>query len=574
MREKRAFVLFFAAFCVLSTVFCAISLSENNAPDISIDIKKDLLQDLPKSAAATNESLDYSDIYQNTTIVRRVFESIKFEVNISEFWVSGGNYTEIQFSFTNNTILNLTMTNATLGNFTYTYNPENNAPIGFQNVTFLIFNGSATSRDLLLNNQSTQVNFTIIANVMVGLSSTQYDRGEFLNADILVNGITDWNVSITDGENGFETDFQDIGNNIYQFSREIDSWFTQADSDYFVRVNVSYNSQWASIYFSFTVLNSPPVIVGTSIVFTPDPVYRTSNCRLELNVTDYENDADPSWINVSFVLEDPAGGKENYGIPNGIQNNHDGSFRQDFVIAATKPAGEYRLNITAIDPHGGTNSYYKYLTVLNNAPKIHDYTINDNPVNASISINYGVDLVFGFNVSDKEGIAYVSVCLLSNENEWFNITRAYYGNMTITIRTFDLVRGKWLVYIYVTDTDGNTIGLDFDYGTAPQEIVIIEDLLSVALPWIALFIGIGVGIAAGLAIGFSTLKRRASKSQETTPSKSLVQTSGNQRLKRVEPKTVSQKKEQPTKRDVEEKVVEKPEPEKGTPQRKIKRKLK
>jgi len=527
-------MLFLLAFVVSGTVFCAISFSENNIPELSLDLKQDFTGDqLPQASDVSNESLDYSDIYQNTTIIRRVFESIKFEVNISEFWASEGNYTEIQFSFTNNTVLNITMTNATQGNFTYTYTPEYNAPIGFQNVTFLVFNGSQTSRDLLLNNQSSQVNFTIIANVMVGLNSSQYDRGEFLNADIVVNGISDWNVSITNGENGLETEFQDIGVNIYQFQHEIDAWFAQANSYYYVRVNVSYNSQWASIYFRFLVLNSPPIIVENTVDFTPGSVYRTSICRIDVNITDYENDSDPSYLNVSMLLEDPNGDIYIWDAGSDLlDNDKDGSFKHNFVVTADKPAGTYRVKLTATDQHGGTDYYETYLTVLNNPPVINSYTINDNPMNASISINYGEDLVFGFNVTDEEGIAYITVALLNEQNEWFNITRAYYGNMTITVRTFDLIRGNWIVYVYVTDTDGYTVGLDFDYGTAPQEIKIIEDLLSVVLPWVAFFIGIAIGIAAGMGAGYSLLKSRALKEQEPVKPKRTTPTKGKPISKR------------------------------------------
>ena len=65
----------------------------------------------------------------------------------------------------------------------------------------------------------------------------------------------------------------------------------------------------------------------------------------------------------------------------------------------------------------------------NNPPEIHDYWINDVALTEPFSINYGEDLVFTFNISDVENsITYVTVSLLDEDGNWFNITREYKNN--------------------------------------------------------------------------------------------------------------------------------------------------
>jgi len=562
-------------------ILCSISIPENRNNRYIVDIKQDFVDsfngNLPLSADDPTKSLNYSSIYQNATVVRRVFESIKFEVNISDFWDDGGNYTEIQFSFTNNTVVNLPMINDTgtgkTGNFTYIFTPRNNAPLGFQNVSFLIFNGSETNRELLLNSQTTKINFTIISNVMVGLNSSQYVRGDFLYAELMVKeDISNWNIAIVDGRDGAEIMEKEIGDELYQFTVKIDEWFFHVDAYYYVRVNITYNTKVASIYFRFFILNSPPKIIANSVKFSPSSVFRTSTGRIEVNVTDYENDLTPAYINVTMNLEDPEGAIESYLLDNDL----DGSFKKNFVVAASKPAGGYKVNLTAKDQHGAINSYYTYLTVKNNPPIIHSYTINDNPMNVSISVRYGEDLVFGFNVSDIEGLAYITVALLNEKNEWFNLTREYIGaNMTITIRTIDLVKGNWYVYVFVTDTDGYTVGLDYDYDTAPQEIRIIPDVLSVVLPWIAFFIGISAGILVGFGLGYLLLKKRALLSKESVSSKPPASKKRIREFKKVQSPRTTPIKREPIKRDTEEPSTEIKETDATPPpQRKIKRKLK
>ncbi len=380
--------------------------------------------------------------------------------------------------------------------------------------------------------------------------------------------ISTWSVFITNGKNGFESLEELMGTNIYHFSREVDDWFIDVNFYYYVRVNVTYGIKKTAEYFRFRVLNSLPNIITTSVVLNPSSVFREEFFRLDLNVSDYEDNSNPADIDVFLTIENPDGQVISTINNIKIENPGDGTFKQrNMKIGAISPVGTYRATITAIDSDGGTDTFIKLFTVKNNPPVIHDFQINGYSLNESISVLYGEDLVFTFNVSDVEGIAFVTVALLNEENEWFNITRAYTNeNMTITISSLELIKGSWYVYIFVIDTDGEITSLDTDYTLGPKEILIIADLLGVILPWVAFFIGIGLGIIFGILIGFIKRKKEISKTKPSEREISLKQTK--------EKKIVEQKpRKEEIKKPVSEKVSEKETKEEKLPQRKIKRKL-
>jgi hypothetical protein len=141
-------------------------------------------------------------------------------------------------------------------------------------------------------------------------------------------------------------------------------------------------------------------------------------------------------------------------------------------------------------------------------------------MNQSISVNYGEDLIFTFDVSDiEESIDYITVSLLDAENNWYNISKKYKSGLQIIIRTEELITGIWYVYISVTDVDGATTRLSSDYDLAPQEINIIPDLLSPVLPWIAFLIGMLIGILAGVGILYKKFKTKYVEPKEIQPKK-------------------------------------------------------
>ncbi|MCK4481492.1 MAG: hypothetical protein KAV01_13265, partial [Candidatus Lokiarchaeota archaeon] len=124
----------------------------------------------PKFAAALN----YDDIIQNATSIYRLFESINFTIDTSNDFPDAVNITmEIQFS--NNSVRNYDMVEVKTNEFYYEYIPEYDAPLEFQNVSFLIYNVTHT----LLNDHTTYTNFTIHSNCIAWFnSSAEYYIGD------------------------------------------------------------------------------------------------------------------------------------------------------------------------------------------------------------------------------------------------------------------------------------------------------------------------------------------------------------------------------------------------------------
>jgi len=171
-----------------------------------------------KAASNGNPSLDYSSISQNASIVYRLFESIKFEINASKF--VDFNYTVMQIHYSNTTVENFNMISVSGENFTYTFKPEYNAPLGFQNVSFLIYNVS----DYLLSSSIPITNFTITTNYFISFDKSEYNRGDTAYVELVVSNFPQpydfsWNVSIVDSDNEtLQNNLFDIGNNLFQTS--------------------------------------------------------------------------------------------------------------------------------------------------------------------------------------------------------------------------------------------------------------------------------------------------------------------------------------------------------------------
>jgi len=575
MKTKKLFFVILFIYVVSGVALSLMAIPDNKNPSIySNDIAYDDKIDIPKSSDPERTPLDPGKIHKNATSVRRAFETINFTVNISAYQGVGGNFTEIELNFTGGLSNYFDMAPVVpvelYQNHSFEYTPPHNAPLGVCRVSFLIYNASGSKPNWIqLNNHTTYVNITILANVMVGFNSTGYNRGNFVQADLVLrDDIDKWDIYITNDLDGYETEEIKVGGQVYQIIHEIDEWFEEVAKPYYIRVNVSLGIMWHFSYHEFWVENFNPIIKVSTIKFTPSSVFRTDNCRVDLNVTDEEDKTNYYSVNVWMILEDPEGDMKAYNLT----NNKDGSFKKSFNILSIKPAGEYKVNITAFDSDGGTDTYYTYLTVKNNPPVINNYTINDMSMNKSMRVLYGEDLVFKFDVDDVEGIAYITVALLNQNDEWYNITKAYYEeDFQITIRTIELVRGRWLVYVYVIDTDGKKVGLDFDYLMAPQEIIIVEDLLSIILPLLALVAGLGLGVLIGVGIGYK-VKGRTLQTQPT-PKKTAPPPKRKQTTKRMlDQQKSAQSKKGTGETQTKEKITPSKEPKK-TPQRKIKRKL-
>jgi hypothetical protein len=473
----------------------------------------------------------------------------------------------MQIYYSNNEVEDFNMDYVSGTNFTYIYTPRYYDPLGFQNVSFSIYNIS----DSLLSSTVPITNFTITTNYLLLLNSTEYSRGETLYAELIVNDEPqpydfDWNVTIVDSDNEtLQNNLFDVGNNLMQFSFELDDRFNYTNDLYYVKINITDASRNtnAPAYFPFKVLNFLPEIVVPSISFSKDPIKRAEDCTLNLNVTDDDTYTLPENLTVFMTIQTSIGELE---APIELINNNNWTFTTTFSIDITKPVGKYQVHIGVEDQYGGKDNATVVIFVENNPPEIQGYFVNGLTMNQSVSVNYGEDLVFTFDVSDVEGtVDYITISLLDEQNNWYNISRIYISGMKITIRTEELITGVWYAYVSVTDVDGATTYLNSDYGLAPQEINIIPDLLTPVLPWIAFSIGLLIGVLAGVGILYKKFKTKFVEIKEI-PSKKPKKPSKAPKSAPSKKKVVKEEAEKVEAEETDEVTKE--------PQRKIKRKLK
>ena len=406
IRQKHFISIFLILFTFTAILFnfWVISINYNseyiNNEKISDGSDFNSIFDL-KSSDNGNPPLEYTSIFQNATTIYRLFESLQFDINASKF--TNPNYTVMQIQYSNNVVEEFNMDPITGNNFTYTYSPIYDAPLGFHNVSFLIYNET----NALLSSDVPITNFTITTNYLLVLNSIEYSKGETLYADLIVSDEPspyefDWNVTIVDSDNEtLQNNIFDVGNNLGHFSFEIDDRFNHTNKIYYVKINMSdtSNNIKAATYFPFKALNSLPEIDVSTIIFSPNRIKRAEDCILTLNVTDVDVYTLPENISVSMTIQNPTGELES---PIELTNNNNWTFTTTFSIDVNNPIGKYQIIIEAEDQYNGMDSYTAFLYVDNNAPEIQSYSVNGLSMNQSISVNYGEDLIFTFDVSDLE----------------------------------------------------------------------------------------------------------------------------------------------------------------------------
>jgi len=479
--------------------------------------------------------------------------------------------------FTNNTdlIFNMSYIPGTNKNFTFTYTPEGYAPLGLQRVRFEIYNSTDDVNPL--NAETTYTNFTIRSTSMVGFNSSEYFRGEEVLADISIDESDkyDWKIAVVNSTDESQQNIigEEFTNNPFQINFTVDESFDQVDNYYYVAVNMTggdLGTTWSADYFGFFIKNFNPLI--SNIELSPSSVFRAQFCAITLNASDIESDVND--IEVKMVITDTLGQSVSITNPD-LYNRQGNIFEGNFTIAASRPKGNYDIEFTASDGKGGESTQNTGVLIKNNPPEIDGYEINDIDTDERISVPYGDDLDFDFDVSDIEGISYITVKLImedyvGDEEDEYEVSIAYEDGSELTIRTEDLTPGTWTVYISVTDTDGETTDLDDDFDTGPQQITVIPDLISHVLPWIMLVVGAIIGIIAGIGMGYRVGKSKYAKYkpvEEKVPPKKKPKKA----IKPVKEKVT------PTKPKRVEKEIktepEKEEPKKPAPKRKIKRKL-
>lgn len=562
MRNRKQISIAIIFFIVFNTFIGVTLISFNKFTISEIDEgEKEKKTYNPK--LANGLPLPYYAIDRNASIIYRLFESVNFTIDTFEF--PEANHTIMQIDFSNGSSINYSMQYVSINTYSYEFKPEYDTPLGFQNVSFLIY----SITDKLLNNHTTYTNFTITTNYMASEIRSEYYIGDDLNPNFIVTNCSRWNLTIVDSI--IESEQRNMTNfeyNSIQFIYRItnETFYNFLGQTFYIKLNMTdtdFGIKGAA-YFPFKVLNTNPIINSSSITFSPEEPYRNEDCEITLNVTDTEDL--PENLDVSMSIEDPQGNPV-LTIP--IYHDTNITFLGDFSIPAGSPAGKYRIEFTAEDNSGGIDSYLDFLTVKNNLPEIHSYEINGRSGDQGLSILYGKNLIFTFNVSDVEKVAYIKVALIDENNEWYNITREYNGIGTeIKIRTVDLITGVWDVYIYVIDSDGAITSLTDDYDKAPQAITIINDALSEYLPWIIFFLGLIIGMLISIGLVYRHFKSKAIGLKVVTPTKKEISSKKPSIKKKEKEKQTEELIEE---KETEEKISEKE--EESVPKRKIKRKL-
>ncbi|MHA1987039.1 MAG: hypothetical protein ACW98D_10405, partial [Promethearchaeota archaeon] len=306
MKNRKNLGITLTLFIIMNAISGVFLVQYSNSPVIDVKIEdKGKIPTAPELAAGP--PLPYWAILQNATSVYRLFESINFTLNT--FGYSNVDSTLMEISFTNGSTLNYNMALVAPNEYYYEYKPSYIAPLGFQNVSFLIYNATD-----IINAHTTYTNFTIKTNYMLTTNSSEYLIGDDLYAELTVNDIGSyqfgWNITVVNST------IELLQHNIYNFEDDIVQFTYHISNEtfnnfvgqtFYIKLNMTNKilGQKAAAYFPFKVLNSDPLIDESSITFSPSEVFRAEDCEISLNVTDIE---DPSQVlDVSMTLEDPEG---------------------------------------------------------------------------------------------------------------------------------------------------------------------------------------------------------------------------------------------------------------------------
>ena len=582
MKTKRIFYITLTLFIIFGTSFSILStLTEN--PSIEQKINDKILNEIEKiyeedlKLASNGKDLNYTSIYRNTTQpIHKVFDSIKITVNTYGFADIKNTTMIIWFSQDFPVKYNMTKVGSTT-NYTKIYTPLYSDPIGFMRVTFEIYN---TTADDPINSGNTATNFTIQANCLASMEVIEFyvlpsPDEQILKADLVLDNSSnfDWIIFVVDNNSAsFENVLFVYGNNKVTISFYINNSFAPENKQYYIKVNLTEKTgshRWDVQYFGFIVKVPLKILDEPTIEFNPTSVYRTKLCTITLNVTATLFYLNPSYVNVTLTLKDT----NSYTIISNqnFTNNNDESFIITFSVSSNRPAGLYSYTIKTIYKKNLIEEYNNTVLIKNNPPEIDGYEINDYGTKEHISVRYGETLKFQFDVSDIEDrISYITVLLINEEGDEYEISREYEADLIIEVRTEDLITGTWIVYVSVTDLDGDTTELDDDFNDAPKEIEIIPDTFGTILPWISLVIGIIVGIVSGIGMSYYLVKKQKLKFEP----EEVKEVPKEKSLKTKKEKIVkSETEKELEKEEIKKAEPKKEEPRKIRPPRKIKRKL-
>ncbi|MHA2276557.1 MAG: hypothetical protein ACXAC2_12350, partial [Candidatus Kariarchaeaceae archaeon] len=154
LKNKKISAMAFILLILVIPIFTVTLFSNSTSTviDLNSESKKETFSN-PKTA--NGPPLSYIAINRNATAIYRLFESVNF--TIDTFGFSDIDLVLMQIDFSDGSRQNFPMGLSSLNKYSYEYKPPYDAPLGFQNVSFLLYNIT----DTLLNAHTTYSNFTI-----------------------------------------------------------------------------------------------------------------------------------------------------------------------------------------------------------------------------------------------------------------------------------------------------------------------------------------------------------------------------------------------------------------------------
>ncbi|GAH87613.1 unnamed protein product, partial [marine sediment metagenome] len=203
---------------------------------------------------------------------------------------------------------------------------------------------------------TTYTNFTILSNCAIFNLEPEYYIGDTLSAGLMVFNFSsnskdydfeDWDITIVDSDNETtQNNLVDLDSNVNQVSLLINNeTFRDVNKIYYLKVNMTELNRGTirAAYFPINIINSNPTIIS-EIDLSPDELFRTDECLVSINVTDIETVAEN--LTITVTIQDSEGRNV---IEKDLSYKGDNLFSTTFVILPDRPAGRYKVDITAMD---------------------------------------------------------------------------------------------------------------------------------------------------------------------------------------------------------------------------------
>ncbi|UYP46613.1 hypothetical protein NEF87_002898 [Candidatus Lokiarchaeum ossiferum] len=433
-------------------------------------------------------------------------------------------------TLSNGSELNVTLNNAS-NIWSGTYTPAVTTPVGQANITILkvniadetVLNAATLTLDAFFEIKNNH------PNIGVQLNATEVFRGDEINMLLTPFDVEDsmgdleWAVGFYDSTNALVDPIRAKGDE------------PKLDYDYTIPSDINTGAYYinatcwdsednvTTVEYPITVLDNTPVI--DAYLFEIDGVEQTgaisvlrdSVMLLKVNVSDADYDSGSEDLLLSISAKDAFTGESIFpGLYTTIALNEAGwNFTKNITFNADISTG-YTLLTMRVYQEGDTSVYSEFtqaVTVLNNAPEISEYQINEKTPSEQKTFTEGDIITFTFNVTDVEdGIDYIKVDIIyvdttTNAEETISYIVPYEGSTTsLSIRTVDLSLGTFTAWVYVYDDLGA-----FDKFDEGNTFEIVEGETIQPITWLISVAAFILGGAIALGISYSIIKPSVAK---------------------------------------------------------------